>query len=160
MSAADRISAMGFATFFPAMSGALPCTASNTAAAAPTFAPGTMPSPPTSPDARSDTMSPYRFSKRMTSNGVGSSASSMQRLSITTSSYSISEFRSATRRQQSRNNPSVSFMIDALCAAVTFRRPSRRASMNAYSAIRVHAVSVKIFSVSTTPFTTSCSRPE
>jgi len=55
--------------------------------------------------------------------------------------------------------PSVIFMIDALCAADTLRRPSRRASMNAYSAIRVQPFSVKTLSVSTTPGTTSCSRP-
>ena len=43
------ITASGFATPFPARSGAVPCTASNTAAWSPMFAPGTTPRPPTSP---------------------------------------------------------------------------------------------------------------
>src|SRR3954451_15949490 len=55
---ADLSSASGFALFWPAMSGALPCTASKTAPASPMFAPATTPRPPTSPAARSDTMSP------------------------------------------------------------------------------------------------------
>ena len=50
--------AVGLAMPFPAMSGALPCTASNTACFSPMLAPGTMPSPPTRPAARSETMSP------------------------------------------------------------------------------------------------------
>ena len=58
MRIADMSSAVGFATFWPAMSGADPCTASKTAASAPMLAPGTTPSPPTRPAARSDTMSP------------------------------------------------------------------------------------------------------
>src|SRR5262249_49904649 len=47
--AALRTTAIGFARPFPAMSGALPCTASNTAYRAPRFAPGTRPNPPTNP---------------------------------------------------------------------------------------------------------------
>jgi hypothetical protein len=42
----------------------------------------------------------------------------------------------------------------------TLRRLSRRASMNAYSAMRVQPFSVNTLSVSTTPGTTSCSSPE
>ena len=57
-SRADSSSAVGLARFWPAMSGALPCTASNTADLAPMFAPGTTPSPPTRPAQRSETMSP------------------------------------------------------------------------------------------------------
>ena len=44
--------ALGFARRLPAMSGALPCTASNTAQLSPRFAPGTTPSPPTRPGAQ------------------------------------------------------------------------------------------------------------
>src|ERR1700684_1943888 len=51
--------AVGLAMPFPAMSGAEPCTASNTACRSPRFAPGTTPSPPTYSAARSDTTSPY-----------------------------------------------------------------------------------------------------
>jgi len=58
ISTADCSSASGFALFCPAMSGALPCTASKTAPFSPMFAPATTPRPPTRPAARSDTMSP------------------------------------------------------------------------------------------------------
>ena len=51
--AALRTTAIGLASPLPAMSGALPWTASNTAYALPRFAPGTSPSPPTSPAHRS-----------------------------------------------------------------------------------------------------------
>ena len=51
-------SAVGLAMPRPAMSGALPCTASKTAADAPMFAPGTIPRPPTRPAPRSLRMSP------------------------------------------------------------------------------------------------------
>ena len=56
--APDKIMAIGFARPFPAMSGALPCTGSNTAYSQPMFAPGIRPSPPTNPAHRSDRMSP------------------------------------------------------------------------------------------------------
>src|SRR5437667_449506 len=47
MSSAERNSAVGFARFFPAMSGADPCTASKMAHSSPRFALGTNPNPPT-----------------------------------------------------------------------------------------------------------------
>ena len=47
----------------------------------------------------------------------------------------------------------------ALCTAVTFLRPRRRACSKANSAIRVDAFSVMILRLSTTPGTTVCSRP-
>ena len=50
-------------------------------------------------------------------------------------------------------------MMFALCTAVTFLRPCARAYSNAKRAMRVEARSVMIFSDSTTPGTTSCSRP-
>ncbi len=58
------------------------------------------------------------------------------------------------------NSPSLSFMMLALWTAVTFFRPRRRACANANSLMRRDAFSVMIFRLSTTPGTTSCSRPE
>ena len=55
---AESSSAVGLARFLPAMSGALPCTASNTPISVPRFAAPTTPRPPTSPAHRSETMSP------------------------------------------------------------------------------------------------------
>src|SRR6266849_6204835 len=54
----DIISAVGLARPLPAMSGAVPWTASKIAQRSPRFAPGTTPRPPTSPAHKSDTMSP------------------------------------------------------------------------------------------------------
>jgi len=53
-----RIIAIGFATPFPAMSGAAPWTGSKRAKSAPMFAEGVIPSPPTSWAASSESMSP------------------------------------------------------------------------------------------------------
>ena len=50
-------------------------------------------------------------------------------------------------------------MMFALWTAVTRLRPRRRAYSNAYLAMRVDATAVMIFSDSTTPGTTVCSRP-
>jgi hypothetical protein len=113
------------------MSGALPCTASNTAQSSPMLAPGTTPSPPTSPAHRSDMMSPYRFSSSSTSKRVGSRTSCIAQLSMMISSYSIVGWSRAILRAHSRNRPSVIFMMLALCTAVTLRRPWRSASAKA-----------------------------
>ena len=86
----ERMSAIGFALFLPAMSGALPWTASKIATVSPMLAPGAMPSPPMNPAHRSDTMSPYRFSRSITSKRVGSRTSCMQVLSTIISSYVMS----------------------------------------------------------------------
>ena len=66
----------------------------------------------------------------------------------------------ATSRQHFRNRPSLSFMMLALWMAATFLRLSRRAYSKAARAIRIDAFCVMIFRLSTTPGTTSCSRPE
>ena len=58
---ADSIMAIGFALFWPAMSGAEPCTGSNNAASKPMFADGISPSPPTRPAPSSESMSPKRL---------------------------------------------------------------------------------------------------
>ena len=81
MSAADRMSAVGFARSWPAYFGADPWTASKTAASSPMFAPGAMPRPPTSPAARSLMMSPYRFGATSTSYASGFWTSCMHMLS-------------------------------------------------------------------------------
>ena len=75
------------------------------------------------------------------------------------SSYAMSMYSRATRRTLSRKSPSPSFMMFALWIAVTFRRPWSRACAKANRAMRVEAFSVMIFRLSTTPGTTSCSRP-
>ena len=64
-----------------------------------------------------------------------------------------------TFRTHRRNRPSPIFMMLALCTAVTRLRPCFRAYSNANVAMRVDASSVMIFRLSTTPGTTSCSRP-
>jgi len=53
-----NIVAVGLATNFPLCFGADPCTGSNTASLPPILAPGTTPRPPTSPAAKSESMSP------------------------------------------------------------------------------------------------------
>jgi hypothetical protein len=83
----------------------------------------------------------------------------MHALSMMISSYSIWEYSRATFRQQSRKRPSESFMMFALWTAVTRPRPWVRAYSKAKRAIRVEARSVMIFNDSTTPGTTTCSRP-
>ena len=57
----ERMSAVGFAMPLPAMSGAVPCTASKMLMLRPMLALGAKPRPPTSPAARSLTMSPCRL---------------------------------------------------------------------------------------------------
>src|ERR1035438_7863453 len=54
------------------------------------FAPGTMPSPPTSPAARSETISPYKLGSNSTSNVSGRITNCMQAVSTINSVYSIS----------------------------------------------------------------------
>ena len=75
------------------------------------------------------------------------------------SSYWISRKSRDTFLAQSRNRPSLSFMMLALWTAVTRFRPCFLAYSKANRATRVDARSVMIFRLSTTPGTTSCSRP-
>src|SRR6266436_9893934 len=60
-SAVERIKAEGLAIPFPAMSGAVPCTACAMACSLPAFNDGAMPTPPGIPEAWSDRMSPKRL---------------------------------------------------------------------------------------------------
>ena len=84
------ITAVGFAMPLPAMSGAVPCTASKIAAPSPMFAPGARPRPPTSPAVRSERMSPNRFIVTITSNRVGSRTSFIAVASTMRSSNAMS----------------------------------------------------------------------
>ena len=72
-------------------------------------------------------MSPYRFSISSTSKWLGSLTSCMQALSTINSSYAMAWYFLATRRAHSRNSPSESFMMLALCTTVTRFRFSRAA---------------------------------
>ena len=131
---ADSSSAVGLAMSRPAMSGAVPCTASNTPTPfSPRLAAGTTPRPPTRPAHRSDTMSPYRFGSSSTSSRSGCITRCMHAASTMRSSNWMSGYCAATLRAHSRNRPSLSFMMLALCTAVTFLRPRRRACSNANS---------------------------
>mmetsp|Transcript_574 Transcript_574/g.1111 ORF Transcript_574/g.1111 Transcript_574/m.1111 type:complete len:230 (-) Transcript_574:13-702(-) len=156
-----KIVAVGFATFRPASCVAAcraPC--SNIAPDAPMFIPGNNPGPPTSPVARFVTMFPYKLGRTITSNCCGLLVICMHALSTIIPSNSIPGYFFATSAQHLRNNPSAAFMMFALCTAVTFLRPFITAYLNAYSAIRVLFSAEMILSDSTTPGTTSCSRPE
>src|SRR5215831_201805 len=86
---AARMSADGFAIPLPAMSGAVPCTASKIAPLAPMLAPGVRPSPPTSPEISSDRISPKRFVVQITSNRSGCSTRFIAIASTIRSSNSI-----------------------------------------------------------------------
>mmetsp|Transcript_15352 Transcript_15352/g.39063 ORF Transcript_15352/g.39063 Transcript_15352/m.39063 type:complete len:218 (+) Transcript_15352:239-892(+) len=152
--------AVGLARSCPAMSGAVPCTASAKAIPlSPMLMLGVSPSPPTSPAHRSLTMSPYRLGMTNTSNCEGSLTSCMQQLSMIFSSYVMSGYSSAIFLQHARKRPSAFFMMFALWTDVTFLRLFFVAYSNAYSATLVLAFSVMTLRLSTTPGTTSCSRP-
>jgi hypothetical protein len=69
------------ATFFPAMSGAEPCTGSYRPVPLPRLADGSRPSEPTIAPASSDRMSPNMFSVTMTSKLAGASAMRIAQLS-------------------------------------------------------------------------------
>ena len=109
ISTADSSSAVGLALSWPAMSGAVPCTASNTPMpSSPRLAAGTTPRPPTSPAHRSETMSPYRFGSSSTSSFSGCITRCMHAASTMRSSYWMSGIVARRRaRAQSRNRPSL-----------------------------------------------------
>jgi hypothetical protein len=85
------MSPLGLAMPLPAMSGAVPCTASNIAQPlSPMLAAGATPSPPISPAARSERMSPNRFIVTITSNRSGAITSFIAVASTIMSSNSMS----------------------------------------------------------------------
>mmetsp|Transcript_5934 Transcript_5934/g.19011 ORF Transcript_5934/g.19011 Transcript_5934/m.19011 type:complete len:218 (+) Transcript_5934:85-738(+) len=103
--AALSIMEAGLATPQPAMSGALPWAASKSAWLAPTFAEPRSPSEPTTPPARSDTMSPQQLGATSTSYACGWSTSPAQRESTSASSYRRPAAEAALRAS-SRKSPS------------------------------------------------------
>lgn len=75
-------------------------------------------------------------SHTMTSNCSGFETSCMQQLSTIISLYLIPGYFVATSRQDSKNRPSASFIMFALCTAVTFFLLFRYAYSKAYFAMR------------------------
>mmetsp|Transcript_7690 Transcript_7690/g.24166 ORF Transcript_7690/g.24166 Transcript_7690/m.24166 type:complete len:214 (-) Transcript_7690:49-690(-) len=71
----------------------------------------------------------------------------------------MSGYSAACSRQHSRNRPSHIFMIAAWWTAVTVLRLCSRAYLNANCAMRSEATRVITLRFSTTPGTTSCSKP-
>ena len=108
----------------PAMSGAEPCTASKMAASTPMFAPGAIPSPPTSPAISSERMSPKRFVVTIVSNCHGFSTSCIAQAStMRSSTCTLPSYFFATSRAVSRKTPVSALSTFALWTMVTFLRP-------------------------------------
>ena len=108
----------------PAMSGALPCTASKTPPRAPMLAPGTTPSPPTRPAPRSrHDVAVEVLEQRARRRSRASSPAACRRRRRCARRRRCPGSPAATRRKQSRNRPSESFMMFALWTAVTRLRP-------------------------------------
>ncbi|GMP26875.1 hypothetical protein CsSME_00003129 [Camellia sinensis var. sinensis] len=78
---------------------------------------GVKPKPPINPAQRPLIMSPYRLGITRRSKRAGFFTSIIQQLSITTSSYVMSGYFSATSRQHLRKRPSVFCMMLALWIA-------------------------------------------
>ena len=72
-------------------------------------------------------MSPYRFGMHQHVELVGFITRCMHAASTMRSSYVMSGLSRETSRTHFRNSPSPSFMMLALCTAVTRLRPFRRA---------------------------------
>jgi hypothetical protein len=124
--------ASGFAVPLPAMSGAEPCTGSNSPGPepSPSEALGSIPSEPVSMAASSLRMSPNMFSVRITSKSAGRETSCIAALSTSMCSRGVS-CSPATRSTTLRHSRDVSRTF-ALSTLVTFLR----ANSNATRAIR------------------------
>ncbi len=105
------MSAVGFALFFPAMSGADPCTASKIETSLPIFADGAKPRPPVKPEVRSLRMSPFMLVVTMTSNCSGRIASWCAQLSMRMCFATIDGYCGANSSNVCWRSPSVSFMM-------------------------------------------------
>ena len=144
----------------PAMSGALPCTASNTPMSAPRFAAPTTPRPPTRPAHRSDTMSPYRFGSTQHVELLGVHHQVHARgvddpLVVRDVRVLARDAPDALEEQAVAQLHDVGLVDRRHRLAAVPRARARTRSC----AMRVDAFSVMIFRLSTTPGTTSCSRP-
>lgn len=96
------------------------------------FAPGVRPSPPTSPEVRSERMSPKRFVVTITSNFSGRITSSIAHASTILSSLATRPaYSAATFRPISRKRPCEYLRMLALCTTVTRLRPCFTAYSNA-----------------------------
>ena len=134
--AADIRNAAGSAMPRPAMSGADPCTGSNTAWPSPMFAADGTPSPPIRPAPRSDRMSPSRFSAAMTSKLSGDVISRMVTASALAISKSTSGNSAATSSTASRMIAPDSRRMFGLSAMVTRRSDGSAARPVSDAAVR------------------------
>merc|ERR1719347_2558771 len=127
----ERRRAVGLARSLPAISGAVPCTASNIAPPSPMFPLGVSPRPPINPAHRSDRISPYRLGITSTSYWLGSCTMFKHTVSRYLSSNLISGCSSAASRQHLRKSPSLILIMLALCTAVTLCLPFSLAYLKA-----------------------------
>ncbi len=104
-------------------------------------------------------MSPLRFVVTTTSNWDGSFAIWCATLSMIRCSARISGYSGAISSNTCLKSPSVNFMMLALVAHVTFARPSRRASSNAYRMIFSEPLRVMILRPCATSGVSMCSMP-
>lgn len=139
--AEDKNRAVGLARPSPAMSGAAPWTACAIVFRADALIEGALPSEPESSPARSDRMSPNRFSVTMTSKSPPRRTSRAAIASTCSSSTSTLGYMVPISRHTSRNKPVVFDSTFALCTMVT-RLRRREARSKAVCAMRSHAARV------------------